>query len=244
VTKDEESRSGLHRTATQLAAMLASTAAMASLFYAGGLLNRVGYLTVFRAPWLSRDLSSADIFRGGVEILPPVLVVFVGIASLFRVKPSETKVRIMWWSATLLMLLDTALFAVEATSSHRFTLYGRATYHVVGAVAATFAAGLVTMFTIISAADKSAPSFRTAFFGVVVLALVFVVVPVLTGRSHALRDLAFPSRLPTARTADSQQLPIVAVTQERVYCLSRKQPVTLTVLKWDDVKAITAPATP
>jgi hypothetical protein len=247
VSKHIENQSGIDSVATQLAAMFASTAAIASLFYAGGLANRMGYLGVFGAPWLSRDVSSADVFRGAFEILPSVAVVLIGVALLFRLSPSVAKARVMWWSATVLFACTVAVVALERIAGHRFTLEGRSAYHVAAIVAASIAAGLIAMFAVLSAVDTFHARFRTSALGVVVLSLLFVVVPLLTGRAQALGDLASPVRLPKAATLTSGELPVVAVTEDRVYCLVRRDadvPPKLIVLRWDDIKSIEAPANP
>lgn len=245
--KQSENRSGIDSIATQLAAMFASTAAIASLFYAGGLLNRIGYLSVFGAPWLSRDVSSADVFRGGFEILPSVAVVLIGVTLLFRLSPSVSKARVMWWPATVLLASAIAVVVLEKTAGHRFTLESRSVYHIAAAVAVSIAAGFIAMFAVISAVDTSYARFRTSALGIVVISLVFLVVPFLTGRAHALGDLGSPARLPKAVTTTSGEVPVVAVTQDRVYCLQRRHPdapPTLVVFKWDDVKSIEAPESP
>jgi len=239
---------GVLRSAGLIAAVLALTGAIGTLFYVAGLLNQLSYLGIFGATWLAREIGTVDIFRGGFQITPSVVLILLAIAWLFRSIRTQRGVRTFWLGGTASLACTVAIVAVERFFGDRLMLQFRSTMCVVGAVAASLAAALVTMFTIMRASSEHESRFRTVAAGTIVIALVFVAVPLFAGRARALADLASPSRLPRlAMLGDVREYPILAVAQDRVYCLASSKPTplpTLRVIKWDSVLSVAPPSSP
>jgi len=227
----------------QIATVLGASGAVATLFYAAGFMEQIAYFSAFGAPWLGREIASADIFRGGFEILPAVIVVIVGIAWVFRVSPREAPNQAYRRFAMMLLVAVIIIIAIDLVAGRYFLLKFRSVIDVAGAVAASLAAAYVAMSSLShSSAENTASGFRTVGYGVIVVALVFCAVPVFAGRARAFYSLAVPARLPHVKTTNIGlgELPVIAVTQERLYCLPPQgNSKSLRVIKWDAVVSIT-----
>jgi len=218
------------------------------LFYVAGLLNQIAYLGIFGATWLAREIGTVEIFRGGFQITPSVVLILLAIAWLFRSMRTQRGINTVWLGGTTSLACTVAIVAVEIFFNDRLLLQFRSTLCVMGVVAASLAAAFVSMFTIMRASSEHESRFRTVAAGTIVIALVFVAVPLFAGRALALADLASPSRLPRLAIAgDVRQYPLLAVTEDRVYCLasSNSTPLpTLRVIKWDSVVSVAPPLSP
>ena len=239
---------GVLRSAGLIAAVLALTGAIGTLFYVAGLLNQIAYLGIFGATWLAREIGTVEIFRGGFQITPSVLLILLAIAWLFRSMRTQRGVRKVRLGGTVSLACTFAIVAVEQFFDDRLLLQFRPTICVMGAVVASLAAAFVSMFTIVRASSEHESRFRTVAAGTIVIALLFVAVPMFAGRARALADLASPSRLPRlAIMGDVREYPVLVVTQDRVYCLAswKSTPLpTLRVIKWDSVVSVAPPSSP
>jgi hypothetical protein len=175
------------------------------------------------------------------------MVVLIAIAVLARLEPAQRGANIVRLVSTVLLASLIAVVAADRFLGSALTLAARATIDLTSAIIASFAAGGVAMSAVIYAVDDSSFSFRATAGGIIVIALLFVGVPLFLGRARAFNDLASPStRLPRAKIlASSDELPILFTTQERIYCLSSRDENAATpaiaIFKWDQVTSVLPP---